>query len=150
MVDTGIFMKQSGHRPRYFAWQLVLIAAPVLVLAGIALFSLRQDRTAVEQDARDQAQTLTPTLGSQWQDSVRRDIEAFLNDYYLANYVPVALARHETKEIFKLKDASAVQQQVDRARTNPMIRSAPQIQCRISTSRCPSYRGTLTHRSPTL
>ncbi|MEJ2247479.1 MAG: hypothetical protein P8Y80_15605 [Acidobacteriota bacterium] len=57
---------------------------PVLLLAGIALYSLRQDRTAVEQEARDRAQTLVPVLGSQWQESVRKDVETYLSDYYLA------------------------------------------------------------------
>lgn len=135
MVDTGNFMRQHGHRPLHFAWQLVLIAAPVLLLAVIALYSLRKDRTAVEQDARDRAQTLASTLGSQWQESIRKDVETFLNDYYLAYYVPVALAWPKANGLSKLEDASAVRRLVERARTNPLLHSVPQIQCRISNSR---------------
>ena len=135
MVGTGNFMKQPSRRSRYFAWQLVLIAAPVLILAGMALYSLRQDRSAVEQGARDHAQTLVSTLGSQWQDSVRKDVEAFLNDYYMANYVPVALAWSETNKHFKLEEASAVRQLVEQTGTNPVLRTVPQIQCRIADAR---------------
>jgi signal transduction histidine kinase len=128
-------MRQTGRRPLHFAWQLVLIAAPVLLLAGMALYSLRQDRTAVEQDARDRARNLVSTLGSRWQEYAGKDVGTFLDDYYLAYYVPVALAWQKANGLPEPEDASSMRQLVERARMNPLIHSIPQIQCRISNNR---------------
>lgn len=42
-------------RPPGFRWQAVLIVLPVVVLTGLGLASLRQDRRLAEQEARDRA-----------------------------------------------------------------------------------------------
>ncbi len=125
-------MKRHGSRPTRFGWQIVLIAAPVLILSAISLYSLRQDRASVEQDARDRAQTLVSSLSDQWRESVSKDVEAFLTDYYLANYVPVAFAWPEASGIFQAEDAEAIRPLVERARANLLLDSVPQIRCRIS------------------
>ena len=46
-----------------FPWQALLIVPPVLVLAVMALLALRQDRTAIEQDARTASAGLATDLG---------------------------------------------------------------------------------------
>lgn len=135
MVDMGNFMKTPRPRPHNFGWQLALIAAPVLILSGIALYSLRQDRAAVEQEARDRAQSLVSILGSQWRESVQKDITAFLSDYFLAKYVPVALAWPEAIDNAKPGDIGGIQLRVERARANPLLDSVPQIHCRFSDGR---------------
>jgi signal transduction histidine kinase len=135
MVAPGKSMRPTGQRPLHFARQLVLIAAPLLFLAGIALYSLRQDRTAVEQDARDQARNLVSTLGSRWQEYAGKDVGTFLNDYYLACYVPVVLAWQKANGLPEPGDASSMRQLAERARINPLIHSVPQIRCRISNDR---------------
>jgi len=128
-------MKRHGSRPTRFGWQIVLIAAPVLILSAISLYSLRQDRAAVEQDARDRARTLVSSLSNQWRESVSKDVEAFLTDYYLATYVPVASAWPEASGIFQAEDAEAIRPLVERARATLMLDSVPQIRCRIAAGR---------------
>lgn len=135
MVTHRKPMKQTRQRPAHFAWQLVLIAAPLLFLAGIALYSLRQDRTAVEQDARDRAGNLVSTLGSRWGESAGKDIGTFLNDYYLAYYAPVVLAWQKANGFPHPEGASSMRQLAEQARMNPLIHSVPQIRCRISNNR---------------
>jgi len=56
----------SGRRPSFF-WQGLMIILPVLVLAVVGLYSLRQDEQAAEQAARkraaDSAQSLARAVG---------------------------------------------------------------------------------------
>lgn len=49
-------------RPPEMAWigQAALIVLPVAVLSGVALHFLREDKTAIEQDARERASSLAP------------------------------------------------------------------------------------------
>jgi hypothetical protein len=49
-----------------FLKQTLLIAAPLAVLSGIALYSLRQDRASLAPAARDRAQMLAPELARLW------------------------------------------------------------------------------------
>ncbi len=70
------------RKPPAFFWQGVLILLPVAVMAGIALFSLRQDRVLAEQDAKELgaslAQSLVQTVG---EETARQ-----LRDYREANF----------------------------------------------------------------
>jgi len=43
-------------------WQVLLVVPPVILLSAVALYSLRQDRAAIEQDARRTAALLAPDL----------------------------------------------------------------------------------------
>src|ERR1700679_2667513 len=58
------------------AWigQAALIVLPVVVLSGVALHFLREDRTAIEQDARNRANSLAPDAARQ----IGEQISAFL------------------------------------------------------------------------
>ena len=58
------------------AWigQAALIVMPVLVLSGVALHFLREDRTAIDQDARNRAKALGPDAARQ----IGEQITAFL------------------------------------------------------------------------
>src|SRR5678815_3181636 len=47
---------------RSLALQAALIILPVVLLSGFSLYFLREDRGAIERDARDQAQRLGPQL----------------------------------------------------------------------------------------
>lgn len=49
--------------PKFF-WRGVMIVAPVLVLAGLGLFSLKQDRLLAEAQARERAQELAESLAN--------------------------------------------------------------------------------------
>jgi signal transduction histidine kinase len=53
---------RSNQKPT-FLWQAVLILLPVIVLAALGLFSLRQDKRLVEQEARERAQQIADDLG---------------------------------------------------------------------------------------
>jgi signal transduction histidine kinase len=55
---------QSRIRPPRFFWQGSLIVLPVVLLAGLGLVSLRQDRRLAEQDARQRAQEIVQQLSS--------------------------------------------------------------------------------------
>jgi signal transduction histidine kinase len=63
-------------RPAQLAWigQAALIVLPVVVLSGVALHFLREDRTAIEQDARNRANSLGPDAARQ----IGEQISAFL------------------------------------------------------------------------
>ncbi len=75
-----------------FLWQALLIAAPLVILSGFALYSLRLDKRAVERDARDRAQTLVTNLADQWRQSAGQSLSSFLSDWYAIRVLPVALA----------------------------------------------------------
>jgi signal transduction histidine kinase len=51
-------MKSSRQRPPTFFWQGVLIVLPVVVLAGAAVISLRQDRILAHHEAAERAEAL--------------------------------------------------------------------------------------------
>src|SRR5712691_6660634 len=50
-----------GRRPT-FLWQGLLILLPVLVLATVGFFSLRQDKTLAQHDAAEKAQAIADEL----------------------------------------------------------------------------------------
>jgi TolA-binding protein len=55
----------AGYNPTRkptFLWQAVLILLPVLLLAVVGFFSLRQDRLLVQHEAAERAQTLAGNL----------------------------------------------------------------------------------------
>ncbi|MCX6537421.1 MAG: HAMP domain-containing sensor histidine kinase [Acidobacteria bacterium] len=47
-------------------WQILLIVPPVVILSVTALYSLRQDRASIEQDARRNAAVLATDLARRW------------------------------------------------------------------------------------
>ena len=57
MAPASPHMNTSGQqRPSTFLWQGLLIVLPVLVLAAVGLFSLRQDKLLVQHEAAERAQ----------------------------------------------------------------------------------------------
>jgi len=75
---TSMDRTNSGRRPSFF-WQGLMIILPVLVLAVVGLYSLRQDEQAAEQAARkraaDSAQSLARAVG----DMAGEELSEFLN-----------------------------------------------------------------------
>ena len=59
-------------------WQVLLVVPPVIVLSVVALYSLRQDRAAIEQDARRNAAALAPDLARRWGARVEADLSALI------------------------------------------------------------------------
>jgi len=59
-------------RPAQLAWigQAALIVLPVVILSGVALHFLREDRTAIEQDAKSRANSLGPDVARQLGDQI--------------------------------------------------------------------------------
>jgi len=68
----------SSRRPSFF-WQGLMILLPVLVLAVVALFSLRQDEQAAEQAARKRAAENAQSLARAVGDMADEELEYFLN-----------------------------------------------------------------------
>src|SRR5438105_3681755 len=60
--EAARFMKSRPRRPLTFFWQGLLIVLPVIVLAGLGSFSLRQDRILAQHEATEQAQTIADHL----------------------------------------------------------------------------------------
>src|SRR5262245_49017788 len=56
-------MGKSGKKPKFF-WQAALILLPVLVLAGVAFLSLRQDRRLAQSEAAERAQSIADELSA--------------------------------------------------------------------------------------
>ena len=81
------FLPKAG-----FYRQVLWIAVPLAALSAFALYSLRQDRSDVEQEARKQAQVLASDLAERWSEYLERDIEEFLVAWGVAIYAPAARA----------------------------------------------------------
>ncbi len=65
-----------------FFWQAVFILLPVAVMAGLGLYSLRQDRLLAEQEARQNGQVLAEQLAQ----AISIEASQSLLDYYNANF----------------------------------------------------------------
>src|SRR5260221_10535303 len=77
--------RRSGNEGPGFFWQGLLIVLPVVLLAGLGLFSLRQDRRLAEQDARQRAQDTVQQLAS----GLGRRVGSHLEDVL---FVPASLS----------------------------------------------------------
>src|SRR5262245_15690719 len=53
--------KKGEQKPKFF-WQATLILLPVMVLAGVAFFSLRQDKRLAQSEATERAQSIADEL----------------------------------------------------------------------------------------
>jgi signal transduction histidine kinase len=69
-------------RPAQLAWigQAALIVLPVVILSGVALHFLREDRTAIEQEARNRANALGPEAARQIGDEISAFLAASLKN----------------------------------------------------------------------
>src|SRR5262245_35720906 len=75
-------MKASPQRPPTFFWQGVLIVLPVVVLAGAAVFSLRQDRVLARHEATERAEALAQqTADALWAKLAARDSAEQFKDH---------------------------------------------------------------------
>jgi hypothetical protein len=74
MVKTRHAMKSLRPQQAGFYGQALLIAAPLLILSAVALYSLRLDRSAIDQDARDRAQALVPELAQHLGQNLSREM----------------------------------------------------------------------------
>jgi signal transduction histidine kinase len=63
-------MKRRRWTDFALVWQAALVLAPALMLPGVAIYFLRQDKAAVEQQAREQASILARELARQLGDRV--------------------------------------------------------------------------------
>jgi len=57
--------QNAGNKRPKFVWQAILITLPVLVLAGVAFLSLRQDKRLAQSEATERAQAIAEELCSQ-------------------------------------------------------------------------------------
>ena len=55
-------MKRRRRPDFALLWRAALIVLPLAALSGVALYSLRQDRTSIEREAGDRARALAPNL----------------------------------------------------------------------------------------
>lgn len=67
-------MKSHPRRQAGFFKQALLIALPLVILSAVALYSLRLDRAAIEQDARERAQALAPELAQLMGQSISKQL----------------------------------------------------------------------------
>lgn len=71
-----------GPRRQSFLWQAVLIMLPVGVLAGMGMYSLRQDRLLADQEAKERGAAIAGQLAKGFGDETTRQ----LRDYREANF----------------------------------------------------------------
>ena len=76
MFRAGRAVRRGGGAS--LLWQVLLVVPPVIVLSAVALYSLRQDRAAIEQDARKNAAVLAPELARRWGARVETDLAALV------------------------------------------------------------------------
>jgi signal transduction histidine kinase/tetratricopeptide (TPR) repeat protein len=55
-------MRKKGEQKPKFFWQATLVLLPVMVLAGVAFFSLRQDKRLAQSEAAERAQSIADEL----------------------------------------------------------------------------------------
>jgi signal transduction histidine kinase len=71
MVEARCAM--SSSRPQIiFLWQALFIAAPVIILAAIALYSLHLDKASILQDARIDAGRIAPLLAKNCSEAIAK------------------------------------------------------------------------------
>src|SRR5688572_9147100 len=101
-------MRGRRRRRVGFLLQAALIAVPLAILSAVALYSLRQDKAAIEQDARDRAKILVSELAHQW-------------------------SQHASKEFAELSTAQSLEFTPDdkKDRTGRPLEGLPQLQCLI-------------------
>ncbi len=75
---AAVHAMKSRREHKRFVWQALLIAAPVLILSAIALYSLRLDKASIEQQAREDARVTAQTLAR----DLARDINEALLDAF--------------------------------------------------------------------
>src|SRR5687767_928683 len=61
-----------AKEPKFF-WRGVMIVAPVLVLTGIGLYSLKQDRLLAQAQARERAQELADDFAEEVMAALQKD-----------------------------------------------------------------------------
>jgi signal transduction histidine kinase len=72
----------GAHKQRRptFLWQAILILLPVLILAAVGLFSLRQDKLLAQHEANDRAQTIADDLVQKvWAELVETNLSGRLH-----------------------------------------------------------------------
>lgn len=108
MVKTGHAMKIPPLRPPAFYGQAVLIAAPLVVLSVFALFSLRQDRSAIEQEARDLARALAPEISDRIRQQVQKDLSEFFAAWRMNQNFSIVLAWPRTARVAAVNRGTGV------------------------------------------
>ncbi len=76
MFRAGRTVRRGGGAG--LLWQVLLVVPPVIVLSAVSLYSLRQDRAAIEQDARKNAAVLAPDLARRWGARAEADLAALV------------------------------------------------------------------------
>ncbi len=77
MFRAGRTVRRGGGAS--LLWQVLLVGPPVIVLSAVALYSLRQDRAAIELDARRNTAVLAPELARRWGARVQADLAALVS-----------------------------------------------------------------------
>jgi hypothetical protein len=83
---------RGGHDAR-FLWQVLLVVPPVVILSVVALYSLRQDRASIEQDARKNAGVLAAELARRFGERIHDDLAAAAAAQIAGSVVPASAAR---------------------------------------------------------
>src|SRR5437879_12839335 len=69
--------KSSSKQKPTFVWQALLIVLPILILAVVGFFSLRQDKLLAEKEAQERAQAIADDLRTQlWTAVTNGDAQA--------------------------------------------------------------------------
>jgi hypothetical protein len=85
MLGLGSSRRRGETR---LLWQIVAIVLPVALLAAIAVYSLRRDRAAIEQDARRTAAALARDLARRWATRAAADLGSLLVTACAADAAP--------------------------------------------------------------
>jgi signal transduction histidine kinase len=96
MIGAGRTNRAGGNAS--LLWQVLLIVPPVVVLAAVALYSLRQDRATIEQDARRNASVLAPDLARRWGARVEADLATLITPACSAGGPAAGPAGRDTRD----------------------------------------------------
>src|SRR5438552_4662032 len=67
---------RTNRKPTFF-WQAALILLPVVALAAIGFFSLRQDKLLAEQEARERAAAIAAPLARELGLRLKMEVDEF-------------------------------------------------------------------------
>ncbi len=121
-------------RRQSFLWQAVLIMLPVGVLAGMGMFSLRQDRRLADQEAKERGAAIAGQLAKDFADEATRQLQEYreANSELHANRM-ADLGLTQRADSIRVEDATGERIQTWR-QANPDIDLAamPVADCRVS------------------
>ncbi len=121
-------MKRTVRRHSALLWQVLLIFPPVVLLSAVALYSLRQDKAMVEQEARDRCGIVASSVTRQWERRAGASLADFYQSYILDRCVTLELAAPAGENTGDAGSGTGSESRPEPNRRNRLPDDLPQLQ----------------------